>query len=299
MNLNAAIMGYGMMGQLHCDMYQMHPDIKTITIIDPMHPEKKIDRVKLNKIVEIKGSIDIPDHFDLVSVCTPTFQHIQKFLELIGHTEAILVEKPLGLSLDECLKMQEVERGTKVHLQCALVERHNPVFIDIRNKVLQKDKDLTFILERECSPPSSSSWYWDEKLSGGSLLDLGIHDLDLTVWLTGKTVTDITVSQQNSLYEIKLFQENNVQFTVKTGWRNKENFFKQTVKVDGLNENICFNETDLGKARYPTAYYNQIDKFIKAAFYKETDNSNCFITDCINTFKLIDAIKLRCTELNK
>ncbi|HEY3328938.1 MAG TPA: Gfo/Idh/MocA family oxidoreductase [Capsulimonadaceae bacterium] len=129
-----------------------------------------------------------PD-IDAVSVCTPNFLHKQPTIDALRAGKHVLVEKPIGLNAIEGAEMVETAR------QC---DRQLMVGLNLRfgtgPKALKRfidDGRIGDIYHARCHTlrrrgiPSWGVFTQKDKQGGGPLIDLGVHILDLTLWLMG------------------------------------------------------------------------------------------------------------------
>ena len=124
---------------------------------------------------------------DYVSICSPNYLHDAhcRFALRIGATP--ICEKPLVIfphNLD-ALKQRERQFSKKVYAILQL--RYNPELLELKANIDANrgthDVNLTYLTPR-------GKWYWqswkgDREKSGGLLMNIGIHFVDLLIWLFG------------------------------------------------------------------------------------------------------------------
>jgi predicted dehydrogenase len=102
----------------------------------------------------------------------------------------VMCEKPMALTLEDCEAMIAVTKQAGVKFMVAQVLRFWPEYVVIKDILdsgrLGRIKWVS--ATRMSSPPTWSwqEWLFDPKRSGGAVLDLHIHDLDIINWLIGK-----------------------------------------------------------------------------------------------------------------
>ncbi len=268
MGLNICVFGYGLMGKTHVEMYARDARIVNIEIVEPNENlwEKRelyADRISFTKT--------LPDaNYDLASICTPTYLHISNLIEIADRTNAVLVEKPMALTSSEAREMQEIADKYDLILRCALVERFNPPIAELR-KAYDGKQNREYEFTRISSLPEKG-WYADKSKSGGPLLDLGIHDLDLLLWLTQSRVDSLDVSLDDGLYRVQLRMDSGDKALLTCGWKKEQGVWINEIIVrSGTLETRLPNEI-LGKERYPLAYQAEIWSFIQEALEREASN---------------------------
>ena len=72
------------------------------------------------------------DGVDIVSICTPQHIHCENVLAAAEAGKHLVIEKPLGNSLDELRAMRDAVRKTGVQTVVSFVLRWNPLFQTIK-----------------------------------------------------------------------------------------------------------------------------------------------------------------------
>ncbi len=129
---------------------------------------------------------------DAVFVCTPTVYHADIVRDVAGAGRHLFCEKPLAMSLAEAHAMQAAVARAGVRAQIGLVLRFSAVCWTLRD--LLADPALgapmgVVFRDDQCFPIRGlhdTRWRADRALSaGGTLIEHGVHDLDLLAWLFG------------------------------------------------------------------------------------------------------------------
>ncbi|WOF23183.1 Gfo/Idh/MocA family oxidoreductase [Microbacterium betulae] len=133
---------------------------------------------------------ELLDRCDIVDVCTPTFTHRGLVLECAAAGKDIICEKPLGLTPAEAIEMRDACRRAGVALHPAHVVRYFGAYRTARTAVERGEIGRVAVQRfvRGGARPKSS-WFADEGLSGGIILDQMIHDLDFSLWSAGPVAT--------------------------------------------------------------------------------------------------------------
>ena len=129
------------------------------------------------------------EKLDGVSVCTPNKFHKQPTVDALNAGVNVLCEKPLGMNADECREMCATARDTGKLLQVGLQSRFNgppkwlKAYIDAGNM-----GDVYFARAwalRRRGVPAWGVFINKDLQGGGPLIDIGVHILDLTLFLMG------------------------------------------------------------------------------------------------------------------
>ena len=134
--------------------------------------------------------IDDPE-VDAVYVATPPSSHCDLALRVAAAGKPCLVEKPMAVSHQECVRMLEAFRSAGVPLWVAYYRRALPRFLKVRelldSGVIGR---LTSVHVRVHAPLSTGeralAWRFDPAIAGAGLfVDLGSHCFDLLDFLVG------------------------------------------------------------------------------------------------------------------
>jgi predicted dehydrogenase len=137
---------------------------------------------------------------------------------------------------------------------------------------------------RRTKKPEQQGWFSDPKLGGDIVLDLGIHDIDASIWFSKSELASIishVTDQDQESFEIKLQDGSRCHFDL--GWDIpatseigiENNFSIKTATgsftYDGLTETITVNEvTKSVNPRFPQAYQNEIHGSIQMPHKKDS-----------------------------
>ncbi|GBD24810.1 scyllo-inositol 2-dehydrogenase (NAD(+)) [bacterium HR30] len=129
---------------------------------------------------------------DAVFVCPPTAFHAEFVLHAAQRKVAIFCEKPLAMSYAEGVSMVEAVQRSGVPHQIGLVLRFSAVYTVMREMLREPAfaEPLAVVFRDDQVFPirgvHHSPWRADRALTaGGTLIEHGVHDLDLLTWMFG------------------------------------------------------------------------------------------------------------------
>lgn len=129
------------------------------------------------------------EELDAVSVCTWNNAHAAAAIAALKAGKHVLCEKPMAMNADQAEEMLRVSKETGKLLMVGFVRRFGSdtrVFKDFIDNGYMGDiyyAKASYL--RRCGNPGG--WFSDIKRSGGgSLIDLGVHVIDLVRYLMGK-----------------------------------------------------------------------------------------------------------------
>ncbi|MBN2347240.1 MAG: Gfo/Idh/MocA family oxidoreductase [Bacteroidales bacterium] len=137
--------------------------------------------------------INDPD-INAIYIATPPASHAQYAIQAMEAGKPVYVEKPMGMSYEDCLNMNEVSEKTGVSLFVAYYRRSLPYFNKVK-ELLDKNAigKIFFINIVLFSPPRPDDLVKDklpwrvipEIAGGGYFYDMACHQLDIVDYLLG------------------------------------------------------------------------------------------------------------------
>lgn len=192
--MKAAIIGAGFIAEFHALGYQNAQGAALAAVCD-------VDEAKARALAERYGCAWYTDaetlleqeRPQLVSICLPTYLHRKYVCMALSAGAHVLCEKPFALALEDCMAMQTAaERAGRV-LMVGQVLRWWPEYTQIAAQVRRLGAPL-HIRARRLQHPSRDSWHAVERLGGGALFDLFIHDMDFVLSLMGTDAQVLAVN---------------------------------------------------------------------------------------------------------
>jgi len=129
------------------------------------------------------------DELDVVSVCTPNNFHAGPTVAALEAGKHVLCEKPIAGSGKDGQAMVDAAKKSKKILQIGLNRRFN-TSSQVLKKFIESGElgDIYYartVAMRRRGIPSWGAFVRKEVSTGGPLVDIGVHELDLMVWLMG------------------------------------------------------------------------------------------------------------------
>jgi UDP-N-acetyl-2-amino-2-deoxyglucuronate dehydrogenase len=192
--LNVGIVGLGM-GMHHCMAAEKGKGVNLAAVCDTDEKRlkeavKKYDCKGYNKYADMLKDKSI----DIVCVVTESGTHAEVGIKAAKAGKHILMEKPVEITPARIKKLRDVVRQTGVTAGCIFQSRVEPVNVRLK-KAIDKNKlgklvsvhgHLPWYREQSYYQGVHGTWKGTWKLDGGgSLMNQGIHTVDLLQWLAG------------------------------------------------------------------------------------------------------------------
>lgn len=186
-DIGVAVLGAGRMGLTHVRNLAAIPNARVVVVADSDGGAAARGR-DLARATRASGdpmeAIHDPD-VEVVVIVTPTSTHASLIEAALRAGKAVWSEKPIALDMVETARIVDLWRETGMPVQLGFMRRFDPGYE--RAKALIDSGELGRIEQfraysRDTYPPSLEFLL----TSGGSFLDMAVHDLDLARFLVGE-----------------------------------------------------------------------------------------------------------------
>jgi predicted dehydrogenase len=131
------------------------------------------------------------DDLDIISVCTPNHLHSPIAIAALGRGKHVLCEKPLARDSSEAEAMVQAAVEADKVLHVAFNHRQRGDVQVLRRFLDQEELGRVYHVKatwmRRRGIPGMGSWFTSRQMAGGGpLIDLGVHVLDLALYLLGE-----------------------------------------------------------------------------------------------------------------
>jgi predicted dehydrogenase len=189
--LRVGVIGLGM-GRHHVREFQGHPwaDVVAVADLDSERLEAIGEEYAVpHRYVEAEDML-AKEELDIVSVATPNKFHKPLTVAALQAGCHVLCEKPMAMSADEARDMlaaaEEAERRLMINFSYRFTEQSVALKRQVDAGVLGDIYYGRTVWHRRRWNRHMGSWFGQKALSGGGpLIDLGVHRLDLALWLMG------------------------------------------------------------------------------------------------------------------
>ncbi|HCY77019.1 MAG TPA: gfo/Idh/MocA family oxidoreductase [Ignavibacteriales bacterium] len=230
---------------------------------------------------------------DAVIVATPTSTHTEIAIDCLNAGKDVLVEKPLARTYLEAKKIVDAAKKNKRKLMVGMNLRYRPDTMLLRSFINTNEIGDPFYIKCGWIRKQSSSEKWftkKEESGGGVIIDLGIHILDLALWLLEYPEIS-SVTSQNFYHYTKSVEDtsiacvkckNSAVINMEVSWSlpvEKDHFFLDVYgtkgsfsinpfrlykKVENDYINLTPTQVDNPTVLFKKSYLNELKSFIGA-----------------------------------
>ncbi|MDB4954405.1 MAG: oxidoreductase [Myxococcales bacterium] len=140
--------------------------------------------------------LEVP--LDGIVIATPSALHKEHCLAVLDHGRAVFCQKPLARTADETRRVVDAARAADRLLGVDLSYRYTAAVQQIRQALHTGGIGRVFAIDltfHNAYGPDAA-WFYDKSASGGGcVIDLGIHLVDLALWLLDFPAIDAVSSR--------------------------------------------------------------------------------------------------------
>ena len=227
--MKVGLIGLGGMGFVHFNCYKKMQDVE-IVVADvrvDMAKEKIADKaIKVYpNLTELLANEDV----DFVDICTPSYLHADLTVEALDAGKHVLCEKPMSITVAETQRMIDASVKNGKLLMTAHVVRFMAPYVYLKSVIDSGElgKPVHITMSRISAAPKWSweNWMLDLKKSGGTAIDLSIHDIDYIQNVFGKpesySATYRELEERDN-YIVSTLNYNGFSVHITGGWYNTD-----------------------------------------------------------------------------
>ncbi|MFW6129198.1 MAG: Gfo/Idh/MocA family oxidoreductase [Candidatus Aminicenantaceae bacterium] len=242
--LNIAFIGTGEQGRILIESCLRIPSVQIRAICDiweysQIYASRYLKKYghMVNVYEDYREMINKEKTLDAVIIATPDWVHTEQTNACLNAGLHVYCEKEMSNSLTGAKSMVETARKTNKLLQIGHQRRSNPRYKHAIDRLILKKNLLGRLIEAYAQWNRSKSlmrgwpkkytmsqsklekygyssmthlrnWRWFKKYSGGPIVDLGSHQIDLFSWVFGVNPTSVMASGGNDYYKNREWYDN-------------------------------------------------------------------------------------------
>jgi myo-inositol 2-dehydrogenase/D-chiro-inositol 1-dehydrogenase len=182
-----ALIGAGRIGRLHGRAIASSERVRLTAVVEPSDAAAaQVATPDVRRASDVAGLLSHGD-FDAAVVAAPSAMHVEFVRALAAAGVPVLCEKPCGIRSDDARAAAAAADAAGVLLQVGYWRRFVPELRRLREEVLDGQlgtPTLVFCAQWDELPPGAA--FRAPGMSGGILVDMGVHEFDTLRWLTGQ-----------------------------------------------------------------------------------------------------------------
>ena len=181
--LKAGVLGAGHLGKIHLKLLQQSTKYELVGFYDASKEASELIESEFG-YKSFPSMESLIDASEMVVVVTPTSKHFECAEKVIKAGKHLFIEKPITQTVAEAEQIRDLAKSQKVRGQVGQVERFNPAFMAIKDKISNPMFIETHRLS-EFNPRGTDV---------SVVLDLMIHDIDAILSVVKSPVKAVSAS---------------------------------------------------------------------------------------------------------
>jgi scyllo-inositol 2-dehydrogenase (NAD+) len=187
--LQVGLIGLGRLGRVYArDLATRIAETRLVAVADPIAEAAREVAAEYDVARAYANAAELvaDPAVDAVVIVSPTHTHRDVVIEAVSRKKPTFCEKPLALSLEECRDMEAAVQRHGTFFQMGFMRRFDPGYANAKQQVRDGKIGTPVVFKSTSRDPFRPSLeYANPASSGGILVDMGIHDLDLARWFMG------------------------------------------------------------------------------------------------------------------
>ena len=200
--MNYGIVGCGIIANIHANaLHALAPEGACLYAVCDILTDKAdafAEKHGARKIYYDYGELVRDPEIDIVCVCVPSGIHGEVVEAAARAGKAIVCEKPMEIRPERILEVTKAVRECGVKMQCIFQRRLMPAAIAVRKAVREGKLGKICLAKaqlayyRDQAYYNSAGWRGTWELDGGgSLMNQGVHGVDLITWMMNDEIDTI------------------------------------------------------------------------------------------------------------
>lgn len=200
--LRVGVVGLGWAGETHVKAYQLQPNVK-VTAWAGLEDDRREQLGALYNVPNLFAhweELVASDEIDAVSIASPNFLHAPIAIAALERGKHVLCEKPLARTGPEAEQMVQASIKANRVLMTSFNRRHRGDMQVVKRSIDEGKLGRIYYAKaywmRRNGIPGMGGWFTNSEMAGGGpLIDLGVHVLDMALYLMGEPeITTVSAS---------------------------------------------------------------------------------------------------------
>ncbi len=179
--------GLGWIGRKRLDAIAARGDVQVAALFDADPKQVEVSSAEYPLATAHERFEDVVEQdLDGIVIATPNAAHAEQAIACLARGIPVFCQKPLAINTRDTAHVIETALGANTLLAVDYSYRHVRGMTELRERIVAGELGsiLAIDLEFHNAYAPNKQWCFDRRYSGGGcLLDLGVHLIDLALWL--------------------------------------------------------------------------------------------------------------------
>lgn len=212
--IKAGIVGLGELGKVHANNLRFKiPNADLIAICGIEAEKEKLEAIKKEWelsycFLNFEEMLQIPE-LEAVVIASSTAVHCEHALAAIKANKHIFIEKPTGLTIEECTSIEEAANKSVKIFTVGFMRRYDPSYAEAKRRIDSGEIGTPILFRGYSLDPEWVAEYLSKRAAknGCWFIDMTVHDYDLARWFLSSEAE--TVYACGGAYAYPIFAETN------------------------------------------------------------------------------------------
>ena len=186
------IIGYGGFGKFLHHWWSKMENVEVAAIADSGSHSHQIENCKTYS--DWKDLINDAS-IDIISIVTPPGLHVEMACAAMKAGKHVLLEKPIAITEEGAMQILNTQKETRRIITVNHMIRYNAIIQNFmklgKSGVLGKLRHVVVNNYAQDAALPVDHWFWNEELSGGILVEHGVHFFDIVNALGGQQFSEV------------------------------------------------------------------------------------------------------------
>jgi len=205
--INIGLIGTGRLGMMYAEYLTnrvQHANLISVADIVPERADTCGAKFEVPKIYYTHQDLIHDKTVDAVVITATTSNHKEIVIDTARKGKPIFCEKPMTLNLEEAREMKNVINDKGVFYQQGYMRRFDPGLSAAKKKIEEGMIGQPVVFRGSSRDPYLPTLeYLRPENSGGQILDMAIHDIDIARWYMGEMDTVYAIGGVLAYPEVK------------------------------------------------------------------------------------------------
>lgn len=205
--INIGLIGTGRLGMMYAEYLAYRVPQANLVAVADLIPERVAECAEIFDVPKQYGThhdLSADPNVDAVVVTATTQNHMEIVVDAVLSGKPIFCEKPMTLTLGEAREMKRVVEDKNVFYQMGYMRRFDKGFAAAKRKIDEGIIGKPAVFRGSSRDPYRPSLeYLKPENSGGQILDMAIHDIDIARWYMGDIETVYAIGGVLAYPEVK------------------------------------------------------------------------------------------------
>ncbi len=187
--INVGLIGIGRLGSMYAEYLATRVTGANLVAVADLIPERAsscAEKFDIPNWYDNHHDLSASREVEAVIVTATTINHPEIVIDAARQKKPVFCEKPMSLDLDEAREMKKVIEQTGIFYQQGFQRRFDKGFAGGHSKILEGVIGTPVVFRGSSRDPYRPSLeYLRPENSGGQILDMAIHDIDIARWYMG------------------------------------------------------------------------------------------------------------------